>query len=277
VACGQVESASPVFGSVLLEDSAVWVTAGRSSYLDGGIDLCRIEPQSGNVLSRTPIYSPDPKTGKQPAQFGPNTMPGALADVLVGDGRHVYLRNMVFDKHGRAQAKGSPHLLTLTGFLDDSWAHRSYWIFGTHCSLATGCSGRERNLVYGRLLVFDRSTVYGYGRKTVHWSNQLEDGPYRLFAIGRGETRKRWTRSAAMQVRAMALAGEVLLAAGPRAGAGDGGSAGLLVAVSASDGAELARYPLDTPPVFDGMAVAGGRLYVALEGGQLVCLDGTSE
>jgi len=31
---------------------------------------------------------------------------------------------------------------------------------------------------------------------------------------------------------------------------------------------------LAADPVFDGMAAARGRLYVALENGQMVCLDG---
>ena len=107
--------------------------------------------------------------------------------ILSGDDEHVYLRDMVFDKHGVELPEGRPHLFTLTGFLDDSWAHRSYWIFGTRCSISTGCSGRDRNLIYGRLLVFDESRIYGYGRRQVHWSNQLQDGAYRLFAVRRGE------------------------------------------------------------------------------------------
>jgi len=285
-ACGQLESASPVHGSVLVRDGAAFCTAGRSSYLDGGIDLCRLQPETGKVLSRTPIYSPDPKTGRQPKQYGPAYMPGALADILTSDEQCVYLRDTVFDGQGRRQAKGNPHLLTLTGFLDDTWPHRSYWIFGTRCSLSTGCSGRDRNLVSGRLLVFDDSTIYGYGRARVHWSNQLQDGPYRLFALRRGQTKTQWARPAAIRVRAMVLAGsskgsreaKVLFAAGPRVEAGDGpqrgeeGGRALLLAISPSDGSELARRPLDSAPVFDGMAAAGGRLYLSLENGRIVCM-----
>jgi len=47
---------------------------------------------------------------------------------------------------------------------------------------------------------------------------------------------------------------------------------GLLLAVSASDGKELARYPLDSVPVWDGMAVAGGRLFMATMDGKVMCL-----
>ena len=277
-ACGQLESASPVHGSVLIRDGAAYFTAGRSSYLDGGIDLCRIQPETGKTLSRTPIYSSDPKTGKQPKQYGPCAMPGALADILTADGQHVYLRDMVFDKQGASQPKGSPHLLTLTGFLDGTWPHRSYWIFGTRCSLSTGCSGRARNLVYGRLLVFTDSTIYGYGRKKVHWSNALQDGPYHLFALNRGERKEQWTKPLPIHVRAMVLADKALFVAGPPANLGDGSKGGaesqgaLLLALSPSDGTELARYPLDSPPVFDGMAVANGRLYLAGRNGRVLCM-----
>ena len=281
VANGQLESASPVHGSVLVRNGVAYLTAGRSSYLDGGIDLYRVQPRTGETLSRTPIYSPDPQTGKQPPQSAPAAMPGARSDILSSDGSHVYLRDMVFDHRGTRQPQGSPHLFTLTDFLDDSWAHRSYWIFGRQCSISTGCSGRDRKLIYGRFLVFDDSTIYGYGRSAVHWSNQLQDGPYRLFAGQRGDGTPLWEKSLPIHVRAMLLADKVLFVAGPPAAASDGpgwleeSRAALLMAVSASDGSELAKYRLDSSPIFDGMAAAGGRLYLSLENGQIACMEGS--
>ena len=276
---GQLESVSPALGSVLVRNGVVFATAGRSSYLDGGIDLCRVEPLTGKTLSRTPIYSPDPETGKQPEQFSPASMPGARADILSADDGHVYLRDMVFNAQGVNVAEGKPHLFTLIDFLDDSWIHRSYWIFGTKCSISTGCSGRDRNLVFGRLIVFDESHIYGYGRKQVHWSNMLQDGPYRIFAMNRDENAKKWEKAVRMQVRAMVLADKVLFVAGLLADEIDGpdgpdmsrGSA--LIALSASDGTELGRCPLDSIPVFDGMAAAYGRLYIAMRNGSLTCLE----
>ncbi len=276
--CGRLESASPIHGSVLVQNNAAYFAAGRSSYLDGGLDLYRVEPATGKVLSRTRIYSPDPETGKQPQQYGPAQMPGALADILTGDGQYIYLRDLVFNRRGGEQPNGNPHLLTLTGFLDGSWPHRSYWIFGTKCSLSTGCSGRDRNLVFGRLLVFDKPVVYGYGRANVHWSNQLQDGAYRLFAMNADRAEQQWARRVPIRVRAMVLADKVLFVAGPEnnaeyrpQGAEESGPA-LLLAVSASDGTELGRCQLDACPVFDGMAAAGGRLYLSLENGRLLCM-----
>jgi len=276
-ACGRLESVSPVHGSVLVQDSAAYFTVGRSSYLDGGIDLCRLDPGTGKTLSRTEIYSPDPQTGRQPAQSGPAYMPGSLSDILSGDERYVYLRDRVMDRSCVEKPKGNPHLFTLTGFLDDSWPHRSYWIYGTHCSLSTGCSGRDRNLIYGRLLVVNEPMIYGYGRSSVHWSNQLQDGAYRLFARSFDGKKDKWSRRLPIRVRAMVLAEKVLFVAGPPANdaleAKEAGQA-LLMAVSAADGAELARYELDSSPVFDGMAAANGRLYLSLENAKVCCMAG---
>lgn len=283
---GQLESVSPVPGSVLLRTQApgptVYVTAGRSSYLDGGIDLCRLDPRNGKLLSRTSLTSPDPKTGVAPKQYGPNAMPGALADILVSDDRYVYLRDQVFGVRGERQPKGNAHLLTLTGFLDDNWPHRSYWIFGTHCSLSTGCSGRERNLLYGRLIAFNGSMIYGYGRQTVHWSNQLEDGRYRLFAVGRNDRKERWRKVLPFQVRGLVLTGNALVVAGPAADPRDLAfrpekkRKGLLLALSPTDGAELSRCELPAPPVLDGVVAASNHLYVATTDGMVVCLGGAA-
>jgi outer membrane protein assembly factor BamB len=276
----QFESAWPAFGSVLLRGDAAYVTAGRSSYLDGGIDLCRIDPDTGRLLARSAIYTPDPDTGTAPPQYGPSWQPGARADVLSADVQYVYLRDQVFEANGKSVEKGNPHLFTVTGFLDDAWTHRSYWIFGHQNSMATGCSGRAKDLVYARLLVFDTARIYGYGRKTVHWSNQLEDGPYHLFALSRADNTRPWSQTVPVKVRALVLAGDTLFAAGapgeellPAANAVTP-TGGVLLALSATDGAEQARCDLDAPPAFDGLAAAYGKLYLTTADGKIVCLAG---
>ncbi len=99
-------------------------------------------------------------------------------------------------------------------------------------------------------------------------------------------------------VRAMVLAGETLFVAGPpdhglaenaqsylkhlsaevqakaqqQAAALDGKQGGLLWAVAKADGKRLAEHKLGSPPVFDGMAAAGGRLYVCTMDGSVLCL-----
>jgi len=280
---GQFESAWPVHGSVLPDGDTLCLAAGRSSYLDGGIDLCRIDADTGESVSRHTVYSPDPETGCQPEHTSPSTVPGARTDILVGDDTRVYLRDTAFDKQLAPSDDTKPHLFTLTDFLDASWPHRSYWMFGTRASVSMGCGRREKGLIFGRLLVFNDSTIYGYGRKDVHWSNHLEDGAYRLFAVNRNDNAVQWTKTVPIQVRAMVFAGDVLFAAGPLVAAVTGPDMpetpqpATLMAISVTDGSVVARHQLDVSPVFDGMAAAGGCLYVSLSNGLLLCLAGKAD
>ena len=129
-----------------------------------------------------------------------------------------------------------------------------------------------------KILSIDDTAVYGYGRARLHWSNALQDGPYRLFALSLGESAAKWEKPVPVRVRAMVLAGNVLLVAGPpadprnRPQQSDEEQSALLLAISASDGSELARYQIDSSPVFDGMAAANGRLYLSLENGRLLSM-----
>ena len=52
-----------------------------------------------------------------------------------------------------------------------------------------------------------------------------------------------------------------------------------LWAISKKDGKVLARYALNSPPVFDGMVAAAGRLYTATVDGHVLCLseDGSAD
>ena len=75
----------------------------------------------------------------------------------------------------------------------------------------------------------------------------------------------------------MVLASDVLFAAGPVAAgadepAFDENAAAELLAFDAEDGRTLSRCPLGAQPVFDGMAAAGGKLYVSTLDGEIVCL-----
>ena len=45
-----------------------------------------------------------------------------------------------------------------------------------------------------------------------------------------------------------------------------------LCLIDAANGKSLAQYKLESSPVFDGMIVARGRVFISLEDGSLVCL-----
>ena len=57
-------------------------------------------------------------------------------------------------------------------------------------------------------------------------------------------------------------------------GAFEGRKGALLWVISASDGRKLAEYNLESGPVWDGMAAAGGRLYLSMKNGRVLCLGG---
>jgi len=332
----QIESVWPVPGSVLVQDDVLYCVAGRSMFLDGGLTLWRLEPKTGRVLSETVLDDSDSKSdqGLQSYVSWLN-MPTGLPDILSCDGRYVYMRSQPFKLDGSRLPleampsgpdadRGAPpatqradiaHLFSPTGFLDDTWWHRTYWMYGSR--FVSGWCGYFRAgkaTPSGRILVFDESKIYGFGRKPKYyrWTTPIE---HHLFAAnktpppasqspderpGEGDylVDLHWTKDLPLFARAIVLAEGTLFVAGPpdlvnedeafkridapevqtqladQVGALEGKQGALLWAVSANDGEKLAEYQLDAPPVFDGMAAAGGCLYFSTTDGKLVCLAG---
>ena len=235
-------------------------------------------------------------------------MPVALPDILSSDGKLLFMRAQAFTKEGKRVDGGVPHIFGSAGFTDDTNWHRQYWIYGPW--FGGGCGGYTRAgkiSPAGKILVMDDTTVYGFGRKVQYfrWTTPLE---YQLFAASRagpkqpakkrrggGGVKFAWTKGISVHVRAMVLADKTLFVAGPasvynerevladigtdtgdakvaeQADAMAGRKGGLLWAVSPADGKKLAEYKLDSPPIFDGLIAAGGRLYMATRDGKVIC------
>ena len=288
-AFGQLESAWPVHGSVLVKNDRVYAVAGRSSFLDGGIYACCLDARTGAVLSeetiRTPYTMPVDEGRNQSKDYG------ALPDVLVEDGNLLYMRGIrVFGAGEEEQPPGVP-LRSTAGLLDDSWFNRTHWFV----------DGKPQ----GELLICDAATVYGvraYATLNIN-AGFFTPGAagYELFAKDRkppsrarpagdgSAVRKRpsnpaprWSVRVPVRIVGMVLAGPTLFVAGtpdvlepddPWA-AYEGRRGGVLMAFSAADGSKLAQRQLDSPPVFDGLAAAGGRLYVPTRDGHVLCFAG---
>lgn len=313
---GQLESAWPVHGSLLVHQGELVVAAGRSSYLDGGIRLYRLDPRTGETLRETVVYSPDSETGKQPKITGgdPKDVRGLLSDILLADGDDVYMRQAKLNFDTGLETDSGMHLFCPVGLLDDSWWHRGYWVMSDRFIAHWSGWWKIGNVVpSGRILSYDERSVFGYGRDKYPSGNtgQWRGGEhYQLFACDRpGEPQppasveqrrkagpatftNRWTAQIPFHARALLVAGEVMFIAGPpeltqTQGVGEealilqrpadavaawrGMRGGQLWAVSTSDGATLAEYRLDAPPVFDGMAATDGRLYLATMDGNVIC------
>jgi outer membrane protein assembly factor BamB len=246
VAYGQLESLWPVSGSILVNRGTASFAAGRSSFLDGGIRLYRVDLKNGTQFAESTIYTPDPETRRQLREtvYGFN-MYGALPDVLAGDDETLFMRQLCFTQD-LEPAPAKPHLFSPTGLLDDSWWHRTYWLYGsTFTSGWPGWFQTGNKVPAGRLLAMDDDTVYGFGRRQfanrsrnagANWAAQE---PYHIFAAnkqpapaspptaaaskprakrGRAAAAARaalkWSQEAPVRARALVLADQTLFFAG---------------------------------------------------------------
>ncbi|MFC1497129.1 PQQ-binding-like beta-propeller repeat protein [Verrucomicrobiota bacterium] len=201
VAFNQVESKWPVVGGVMIYGDVAYAVAGRSMFLDGGLRLIRLDPLTGKLLSENAMdeFVPGTKDNLQTkiSGFGgrgalQKNMPTAQPDMLSCDGKFVYMRAQRFDLNGKrthlvpegmkSQRGEGIHLFSPTGFLDDSWFHRSYWIYGR----AAGEGWSQwfvpgRMVPSGRILAYNDDAVFGYARDPEYLVNSsvLE---YRLYS-----------------------------------------------------------------------------------------------
>ena len=61
---GQLESIWPVHGAVLIQNDTIYATAGRSSYLDGGIVLYRLDPGDRRAAVQNHAVPPQSRHGR---------------------------------------------------------------------------------------------------------------------------------------------------------------------------------------------------------------------
>lgn len=190
----QLESVWPVHGSVLVQHGNVFTVAGRSNFLDGGLRFLKLDATSGSKISESIIDEKDPETGRNLADRHQTLqMPVGLPDILSSDGESIFMKSQRMNEDGirfeigpnsgdfagqaSVHAGKNAHLFAPMGFLDDTWFHRAYWVYGR--SFAGGHAGyyqAGRFAPSGRILVFDDKNVYGFGRKPEHlrWTTVLE-------------------------------------------------------------------------------------------------------
>jgi outer membrane protein assembly factor BamB len=269
VAFGRIESPTPAWGSVIVVGDTVFATAGYSSELDGGIQVCALDAATGAVrwrqtIPRTPLVAGRRLEKRQLAQQR------ALGDILVSDGNHVFMRGWRFEPdtgkrryyyHWREVLKAGRG-----GFLD--------------ATMKTPWSDRQRRAA-GQLMVRRGRTTCGFlalekdGWKLAYFT-KVGTGQYTVFgkhfdASGKPDpAHAGWeVKACPVAVEAMLIAGDTLYITGPPDVAEPEG--GRLWALSAADGRKRRALRLDAPAVFDGLAAANGRLYASCRDGTLLC------
>jgi hypothetical protein len=421
----QMESVWPLHGSVLIVKNKLYVTAGRSIFVDGGRDMVVLDPITGKLIARKNNNDIDPVTKKSlNIRSGGKKTPPARTDILSFNGKNIFLGSQKFNLNGDREwptTKGEEipgtktltgnksdqygqdvHMFPLSGFLDDSYFHRTFWIYGKASGGGWGGWHTPMRLIpTGRILALKDDTIYGYGRKSSYFA-QSSATEYKLYAAkatyrspkeieqekakkdkenkpkkekpkfppeiqmqidklvdkrnsfdkgsdehgraqkaykdflskykksqkdkeqksGKKPKKKKPIVNAAdaseniglkdsqitkvgyhwkiddpgIMVRALVLAKDTLLAAGPpdvvdeskmygmfrdekalvqlesQQEALEGKKGAKLMTVSAKSGKKISELKLDSPPIFDGMITANGKVYIVLINGDIVCL-----
>ena len=335
----QIESVWPVHGSVLVDQNVAYVTAGRSTYLDGGIRLYGLDPATGKLLHKGLLEGPHRSIdGQRDLAF---YIPGANSDVLVSEGGFLYMRQKKLTRDLKEvpvevlSSKGEEdvgmHVFSTTGLLDDSWYNRTFWMYSKRWP---GFQLANQAPKTGQILVVDDERTYalrafyrrnvhspmffpgkeGYllfadentnepqivgepgAREPIRWLPQSDYSRARAneemrsldseaFGLDKmiGYTRAEptvWQKWLPVRVRAMVKAGDTLFVAGPPDvfdeedpfAAFEGRRGASLVSLSAADGSQLGEVKLQSPPVFDGLIAADGRLFICQRDGRVVCL-----
>ncbi len=310
-AFGRFESAWPVHGSVLVQDDVtvepprrlVYFTAGRSTFLDGGIHVYGLDPQTGRTIHQTVLSGPRPDPAADVG--GAGYIDGAKSDLLVSDGSDMFLHQERFrsdlqrfpapmqqlerERGGfrvypsfAERGSSAKRLISTRGFLDDSYNEGTYWTYGDRWP------GWDRHMrgvpAYGQILSFDQQTLYGVNvfTETVRVRRGFFPGTkgYRLFAREHDAKKDSWSVFIPVRVRAMVAAGDKLFVAGPPdvvpdddpLAAFEGRLGAMLWAFAADSGQKVGEVAqLESPPAYDGLIAAAGRLYLSDESGRVLC------
>ena len=247
VSYGQIESVWPVPGNILVLDDNAYFASGRSSYIDGGMFLYKLDVRSGEVLAKKRLYDRDPVTGIEPIVNAKNRYlsPAVLPDILSFDGTFISIRHEQFDVNLARIAEDDkiPHVLCSIGFADDSWWQRTCQMYTTAAGTGFGWYMPNSVVPSGRVIALDGDNVLGFGR-TLPYSPfdnfaGLNLKRYHIFSMPRKPVVKRtryetvdwgeriqertqdvamntWSRDVAVRARALLVAGDKMVLAGPK-------------------------------------------------------------
>jgi len=286
----QLESVWPVHGSVLVDDSVpgpagVYFAAGRSSHLDGGIRVYALDVKSGGLIHQSDIAM------EKPTHAEGIIRRRVLPDILSLQKNALWMRDLGFDRQ-LSPVENQLHLYAPGGFLDNTWWHRTYWVYGTTMlSTYIGWPLIGNVEPAGRLLAYDGGdSIYGYGRMVYrHGAGHVQADAadeYFLFAEippskplnmqteERWWERKRkikWAMPVPFIARSIILTPDSLLVGGGTSlsESADEASAGVFRIASRKNGEMQFECELPAVPVLDGMAMTKAGVFVSAVDGSL--------
>jgi len=160
----QPESAWPVNGNILVKEGVAYFSAGRNSFLDGGVFLFGLDPATGRLIHQRRLAGPYGDDGfpiiPSRAQTGGMAVKGHKGDIMLADDHLLYLRHQAFSLDLTPVDHSSlrdPHLITSHGFGSDIPHHRSFWTLDTTLRYDIPTGGGP---VFGDILVKDGERFY---------------------------------------------------------------------------------------------------------------------
>ena len=316
----QLESKWPVHGGVLIKDDKLYVSAGRSSLLDGGIALYALDPDSGDILAKNRLYDShseaeskmiqndgllDYREGSRRVEyiFNLESTIGIKNDILVSESDKVCMKQLQMNKNLETKGVLGNQFISMNGILNPDWLDRIGSFFGKPSNISNYSNADRSKYDFldspkqGSYMVFDEEMTYSVrlhpnlgkfrtsfipGQKGYRiFADDNQTLPDPIYSTTNYSSMNRWNTYVPIRVEAMvATGGETLFLAGTPDvvdeddpwGAIEGRKGGLLWALSADNGEKLAEYQMDSPPVFDGMIAANGKLYMATEDGNVICI-----
>lgn len=294
VAYGQLESAWPVPGSVLILNDLVCFPAGRQPLADGGIRIIALDAVSGQQ-QWVHLLDTIPQTGfyeNSGLEFDP-------IDILQREGEGLSMSRWIFSADGQKM-----NVNKWDGFckLDPAgegavYVPRDSWSYGARhqhrfrgeaprrplCAFRAGAVFSTLN---GTTEIFRRDFDLANGEEfESNWITGWEAAgtarkggqPYRTYRLAEGATwledaydpklvvekRKAPGTQVYNNIAGMVLAGNQQLYTVHKDGR--------LKILSTEDGSVLRETRVPTP-VWDGLAIAGERLYLSCLNGELICL-----
>jgi hypothetical protein len=243
----------------------------------------------------------DYKTELAPDRSDGFEMKSVLSEILVGDKDSVYLRTMEYDTdlQLRTWENSKPHLFSTSGLLDSYPAHRTHWFYGTgklgkmsksYCWMAA-----DFITPIGRIMVFDDESVWGVRRKKggnpYLYRQDITtfvnpDGSVQIRDTTKSKTRdplkrggaKHYSKTIEIPFHAESIlkAGELFWVGGYHEERVKGldhqpEPTGYVAAISEDKGV-VTKIELPALPVFDGLAAAGGGLYISLKNSALIAI-----
>ena len=291
VAYGQVESPWPVPGAVLIADDVAYFAAGRQPLADGG------------VL----VFAVDPLTGKRHWVHRINTIPQAgdyensgvefdPFDILHQEGDNITMSRWLISKDGKKVQvdKWDAFARVNTGG-GEAYVPRGSWTYGARHQYRFPGEANRRPLAVFRdnsvftsldatTTVFRRDFDLANGEEfSSKWitgwevAKKAREGgtPFRSYRLAEKASWKRdlFTPAAAEpkpkgaqqynDLHAMALSGDGRLFVAHKDGR--------LKCLSTQDGQSIIETQVPAP-AWDGLAIAGKRLFLTTQTGELICL-----